>query len=82
MERKAAEKKESRAIKRQKKGAEDETGDGGKEATGIQIESQRRKAISIGECDDLSTLENMLEQPIARGKKQRIRKKIQTLKNP
>ena len=83
MERKAAEKKESRALKRQKKGT-DETGtkDEAAGSSGIQIESQRRKAVSIGECEDLTTLEKMLDQPIARGKKQRIRKKIQTLKNP
>lgn len=83
MERKAAEKKESRVLKRQKKLA-DETGaiDEAAGSSGIQIESQRRKAVSIGECEDLTTLEKMLDQPIARGKKQRIRKKIQTLKNP
>ena len=83
MERKAAEKKESRALKRQKKGT-DETGtkDEAADSSGIQIESQRRKAVAIGECEDLATLEKMLDQPIARGKKQRIRKKIQTLKNP
>ena len=52
------------------------------DTSGIQIESQRRKMVSIGECEDLATLEGMLEFPIARGKKQRIRKKIQSLKNP
>ena len=68
MERKAAEKKESRALKRQNKGVKNSE-DTSAEASGIQIESQRRKAISIGECNDLATLEGMLEQPIARGKK-------------
>lgn len=84
MEKKAAEKKEARALKRQKKGEE---GDDSSEAkSGIQIQaegsSKRRKTVSIGECNDLATLEGMLENPIARGKKQRIRKKIQALKNP
>ena len=73
MERKAAEKKESRALKRQKKGQESNNpqskDDSAAEKSGIQIESQRRKAISIGECNDVATLEGMLEQPIARGKK-------------
>ena len=65
MERKAAEKKESRALKRQKKGQSSsdhhQNDDSVETSSGIQIESQRRKAISIGECNDLATLEGMLE---------------------
>jgi len=75
LEKKTAEKKERRDAKRQKVDVEDTN-------SGIQVESKRRKMVSIGECDDLATLEQMLEQPIARGKKQRVKKKIQALKNP
>ena len=70
-------------MKRQKL-REDETGSK-QPASGIQIQSEpstRKKSVSIGDCNDLDTLQNLLDQPIARGKKQRIRKKIQTLKNP
>ena len=61
MERKEAEKKEARALKRQK------LNDNG-EDTGIEV-SQRRKMVSIGECDDIDVLQGLLDQPIARGKK-------------
>lgn len=36
----------------------------------------------MADCTDLAVLQEMLEQKIARGKKQRIKKKIQALKNP
>ena len=38
--------------------------------------------MSIADCTDINVLTEMLERPLARGKKQRIRKKISALKNP
>ena len=53
MEKKETEKKEKRALKRQNKGGEDAADE---KNGGIQIESQRRKMVSIGECEDLAVL--------------------------
>jgi len=72
LEKKAAEKKETRNLKRQKLNGE-ETGEVEKsDNTGIEVEaveSQRRKGVSIGECEDVEVLQEMLERPLARGKK-------------
>lgn len=73
LEAKQEKRKEVREMKRQKVKAE-EIGSG--EKNGIQIESERRKAVSIADCTDIDVLTEMLERPLARGKKQRIRKKI------
>ena len=79
LERKTEKKKEIRQMKRQHKG-EEETGQ-----SGIQIDrsdaSSKYQSVSIGDCTDINLLQELLERPLARGKKQRIKKKIQSLKN-
>ena len=79
LETKTAAKKEARNAKRHKVDVVETNIDA---SQGIQITSQQRAKVSIADCEDLEALKAMLEQPIARGKKQRIRKKIQTLQDP
>jgi len=55
-ERKEALKKEARAAKRQKTGTT-ETG----QTSGIEVATPKRKHVSIAECNDLKTLQEMLE---------------------
>ena len=80
MEKKEEQKKEARQAKRQKT-CTDETG----KSSGIEIASKKEEKnvrVSIGECTDIDLLQSLLDRPISRGKKQRIKKKISTLKNP
>lgn len=57
MEKRDAEKKETRNLKRQKLSAEAEESSKvvDKSGSGIEI-SQRKKMVSIGECDDIEVL--------------------------
>ena len=47
-----------------------------KKDEGIVVASTKRKHISVTDCNDVATLEEMMENSHSRGKKQRIRKKI------
>ena len=64
MEAKQEKRKEMREMKRQRQKTEESS-----KSTGIQIESDRRKSVSISDCNDINVLTEMLERPLARGKK-------------
>ena len=66
---------EKRSIQKDTKNNSESNGEG-------IIIGNKRKHVSVTDCNDVETLKEMMENSFSRGKKQRIRKKIQQLKNP